>query len=277
MIGRRRNRRYFTNAPLDARAFVAYDGPQLYGDFAHFRAPATSVQANLDEELLTEITRIAAAENLETVRIRGFELDHGTAVPLYFLQRNGWIGHVVALGYTFLSDEDHIRFGNCVRRAIDKLARPVAFIASGDLSHRLKPDAPAGFNPQAHLFDEEVVDAIHRSNPKRIVEIDQEGRRLAGECGYRSILVALGVAEGSEPACEVISYEAPSALAISRATFVWWERGRGVSGYRTPTRRGSKWIRTARRDFHGKQPACYGKRFSTSSRSPCHRNLRHHR
>jgi MEMO1 family protein len=208
------------HAPLDARAFVAYDGPQLYGDFANFRAPAATVQADVDEELLAEITRMAAAENLETLRIKDFELDHGTAVPLYFLQRNGWRGRVVALGYTFLSNEEHILFGKCVRLAIDKVARPVAFVASGDLSHRLKPEAPAGFNPQAHLFDEEIVDAIYRGNPKRIVEIDQEGRRLAGECGYRSILVALGVAEGSEPACEVMSYEAPFGVGYLVAQLV---------------------------------------------------------
>ncbi len=29
-------------------------------------------------------------------------LDHGTAVPLYFLLRNGWHGRVVPLGYSFL-------------------------------------------------------------------------------------------------------------------------------------------------------------------------------
>jgi AmmeMemoRadiSam system protein A/AmmeMemoRadiSam system protein B len=247
------------HAPLDARAFVAYDGPQLSGDFANFRAPAATVQADLDDELLTEIARTADAENLETVRIKGYELDHGTAVPLYFLQRHGWHGRVVALGYTFLSNDDHIRFGNCVRRAIDTLARPVAFVASGDLSHRLKPDAPAGFNPQAHLFDEQVVDAINRGNPKRIVEMDQDARRLAGECGYRSILVALGVAEGSEPACEVISYEAPFGVGYLVAQLVSESpasaggsgKGREVSTEANPpaipTRRGSVLPALARR------------------------------
>jgi MEMO1 family protein len=197
------------HAPLESQAFVAYDGPQLYGDFGSFRAPATAVQAELDDELLTEITRAAAAENLVTLRIRGLELDHGTAVPLYFLQRNGWQGRVVALGYSYLSNGDHLRFGQCIRRAIDKTGRPVAFIASGDLSHRLKPSAPAGYNPEAHLFDEEIVDAIKSCVTSRIVDLDQELRRRAGECGYRSMLVALGVAEGFAQSCELFSYEAP--------------------------------------------------------------------
>jgi AmmeMemoRadiSam system protein A len=141
-------------------------------------------------------------------------------VPLYFLQHNGWQGKVVALGYSFLTNEEHIRFGRSIRKAIDKLGKPVAFIASGDLSHRLKPDAPAGFNSNAHYFDEEIVDAIHRGHTTRIVEVDQQMRRLAGECGYRSILVALGVAESSAPSCEVISYEAPFGVGYLVAQLV---------------------------------------------------------
>ena len=208
------------HAPLDAVAFVAYEGPQLYGDFANFRAPTATAHAELDEELLNEITRTAVAEKLEVLRIRGFDLDHGTLVPLYFLQRNGWHGQVVALGYSFLSNEDHIRFGNCIRQAIDKLGRPVGFVASGDLSHRLKPEAPAGFNPDAHLFDEEVVEAIRSSSTSRIVNMDYDLRRTAGECGFRSMLVALGVAQGLEPSCEVISYEAPFGVGYMVAQLV---------------------------------------------------------
>ena len=197
------------HAPLEREAFIAYDGPQLHGDFANFRAPTATVNAALDDELLDEITRAAADEHLIVMRIRGFDLDHGTAVPLYFLQRNGWQGRVIALGYNFLSNGDHVRFGKCISAAIQKLGRRTAFIASGDLSHRLKRDAPAGYYPKAHLFDEEVIAAIRDCATQRIVEIDQELRRAAGECGYRSMLVAIGAAESLDANCEVISYEAP--------------------------------------------------------------------
>jgi len=197
------------HAPLEREAFIAFDGPQLHGDFANFRAPAATVNAELDDELLDEITRAAANEHLIVMRIKDFDLDHGTAVPLYFLQRNGWHGKVVALGYNFLSNDDHVRFGRCIGAAIQKSGRPTAFIASGDLSHRLKPDAPAGYYPEAHLFDEEVLDAIRNCATQRIVEIDQELRRAAGECGYRSMLVAIGATRELDSNCEVISYEAP--------------------------------------------------------------------
>src|ERR1043166_9496681 len=137
------------------------------------------------------------------------ELDHGVAVPLYFLFRNGWAGKVVTLGYSYLSNEDHVRFGSCIKQAVDQLNRRVAFIASGDLSHRLQSSAPAGYDPRAHVFDEQVVAALRANAPQRISDIDHNLRRLAGECGYRSMLVAIGASSDLPLSCEVLSYEAP--------------------------------------------------------------------
>lgn len=197
------------HAPLEQNTFVAYGGARLRGDFANFRAPHAIVEAPVDEELLGKIKDAAAADGYRVLVLEPQELDHGTAVPLYFLLRNGWTGRVVALGYSFLSDEDHVRFGESVRRAVEIIKRPTAFVASGDLSHRLKPGAPAGFNPEARRFDEQVVAALSANAPEQISRIEPGLRRLAGECGYRSMLVALGAASEVEPRCEVISYEAP--------------------------------------------------------------------
>ena len=208
------------HAPLEIDAFVAYEGPQVYGDFANFRAPETSVSAPLDGELLQAISKSAAADGYHVSLLPDCDLDHGTAVPLYFLLRNGWHGKVVALGYSFLSNEDHLRFGACIKRAVDRVGRPVGFIGSGDLSHRLAPHAPAGFNPDAHVFDEAVVDALQANNPQAIVEIDYNLRKLAGECGYRSMLVAIGAGDGLPSSCEVMNYEAPFGVGYLVAQLI---------------------------------------------------------
>jgi len=197
------------HAPLEADSFVAYHGPTLYGDFKRFRAPDTQFSVQVDDELLGAITESAAREDLHITRIAESVLDHGTSVPLYFLLANGWHGKVVALGFSFLSNDEHLRFGSCIKSAVDDVRRRVAFVASGDLSHRLRPEAPAGYNPDAHLFDEEVVKAIRSGDPKRIPELDHNLRKLAGECGYRSMLVAVGATAELERRCEVLNYEAP--------------------------------------------------------------------
>lgn len=197
------------HAPLDARAFVAYHGTKLSGNFAGFRTPEVEINFPLADDLLSEIIAAGAAANFEVKLLEDVPLDHGTLVPLYFLARNGWRGRVVALGYSFLSNEDHLKFGDCLRSAADRFGNPAAIIASGDLSHRLKPEAPAGYNAEAHRFDEEVVAAISDNTPRQIVSIDHDLRLTAGECGYRSILVVLGAISKLPAACEVLSYEAP--------------------------------------------------------------------
>ena len=197
------------HAPLEVDSFVAYEGPEVFGDFANFNAPDTYFTATVDEELLAAIKETAASEHYEVSTLPDHNLDHGTAVPLYFLLKNGWEGQVVTLGYSFLSNEDHVRFGSCIRRAVDQTGRRIAFIASGDLSHRLKPHAPAGYNPEAHVFDDQVVDALRSNAPEKIAQIDHDLRRLAGECGYRSMLVAIGASSELPSSCEVLSYEAP--------------------------------------------------------------------
>jgi MEMO1 family protein len=197
------------HAPLEIDSFVAYKGPEVYGDFSNFQAPETGFAARVDDELLAAIKKSAASENYDVSNLLDPDLDHGTAVPLYFLFRNGWEGKVVTLGYSFLSNDDHLRFGTCIKRAVDQVGRRVAFIASGDLSHRLRPQAPAGYNPEAHVFDDQVVEALRSNTPQRIVEIDHNLRKLAGECGYRSMLVAIGASSDLPLSCEVLNYEAP--------------------------------------------------------------------
>lgn len=212
------------HAPLEPYAFVAYQGSVLQANFANFRAPAVRFEVHVDEEMLQAIAEAAGQEGYEVAGLgTGQNLDHGTAVPLYFLKRNGWTGRVVALGYSFLSNEDHLRFGSCIGKAISKTGRAAGLIASGDLSHRLKADAPAGYNPTAYLFDNEIVDALRKNSPERIINIDQDLRRLAGECGYRSMLIALGAIKEQKWACEVLHYEAPfgvgylvAQLAVSK-------------------------------------------------------------
>jgi MEMO1 family protein len=197
------------HAPLEADAFVAYSGESLHADFARFRAGDTSFRVSIDEELLDGIIKFADSQKFLVQKLPKAPLDHGISVPLYFLLENGWAGRVVALGYSFLSNKDHLSFGSCVRQAIDYVGRRVALVASGDLSHRLKPDAPAGYNPTAHEFDEQVVAAIRSNDPQQIEQIDPALRKLAGECGFRSMLIAIGATRELPVNSEVLCYEAP--------------------------------------------------------------------
>ena len=197
------------HSPLDPRIFTARSSLSLAGDFADFNAPAVRLVFQNDLEMVEAIKRQADAAGVELRLLdRDYPLDHGALVPLYYLHEAGWRGPIVVIGFTLQSNEKHLAFGRAIAKAAGSLDRRVALVASGDLSHRLLVGGPYEYEPTAHLFDEQVVDAIARGDSSSVISIDPDLRNRAGECGYRSILVALGAA-GENWANQVLSYEGP--------------------------------------------------------------------
>ena len=94
----------------------------------------------------------------------------------------------------------------------------VAIIASGDLSHRLIPSAPAGYDPMGKAFDEKLVKAISCLDSKAVLRFEPELIERAGECGLRSIIILLGALEGLKVTPEVLSYEGPFGVGYMVAS-----------------------------------------------------------
>src|SRR4029453_7694894 len=113
---------------------------------------------------------------------------------------------VVVIGFALESNQHHLSFGRAISPAAESIRRSVALVASGDLSHRLIIGGPYEFEPTAHLFDEQIVDAINRGDPNGIIGVEPALRERAGECGYRSILIALGTVGEDIRQHELLSY-----------------------------------------------------------------------
>ncbi|HSW36603.1 MAG TPA: AmmeMemoRadiSam system protein A, partial [Candidatus Limnocylindrales bacterium] len=80
---------------------------------------------------------------------------------------------------------------------------------SGDLSHRLIPNAPGGYSPRGAEFDRLLVDYLLKGDVEKILQFDQGLVGEAGECGLRSFVIALGMFADEEFSTDVISYEGP--------------------------------------------------------------------
>ena len=198
------------HSPMDPSVFTARSSSQLAGDFRDFYARQVSLTFPNDLELIGAIQRSAHSEGTElALHERNYALDHGAMVPLYYLHEAGWSGPVVVIGFTNQSADKHLAFGRAIAKAASESDRKVAIVASGDLSHRLLVGGPYEFEPTAHLFDEQIVGAISRGEPRAMMNIDPGLRSRAGECGYRSIVVALGTVEAMAGVNEVLSYEGP--------------------------------------------------------------------
>lgn len=136
-------------------------------------------------------------------------LDHGTLVPLYFLHQAGVKALVVPLGMSLLPPPELLKVGEAIQKAATAVDRTIVLVASGDLSHRLTPDAPAGYDPAGKEFDRRLVDLLRRGDVPGIAALDEGLREDAGECGYRSFLMMLGAFGGGRVETEVLSYEGP--------------------------------------------------------------------
>jgi MEMO1 family protein len=198
------------HSPGDARKFGAFGSAQLHGDFQQFGAQQVTLSFPNDLELLDALGAVARERGIAFAPFaEDYPLDHGVLVPLYYLHSAGWNGPLLSLSFTALTRAEHLEFGRAMTAAAERVGRRVAFVASADLSHYLSEDGPYRFEPVAHLFDEQVCAAIADKNLNAIVDIDQDLRYRAGECGYRSILVAIGTVDKEPTTPRLLSYEGP--------------------------------------------------------------------
>lgn len=190
--------------------FTVHTGEKLSLNFSRFGAPQVNFEFDNDTEFIDELNNCSKKEfGRLNFLPESSKLDHGSGVPLYFLSQYGYKGKVVVINYTALGSREHYKFGSKIVETAQKLERKIVFVASGDLSHRLIPGAPAGYDKDAHEFDDKVVRFIRDGNYNWIENISPQLRKQAGECGYNSIMVAFGVVGGEPVDNEVLSYEAP--------------------------------------------------------------------
>jgi len=187
-------------------------GPRCIGLDYHF--------AN-DPEAVAAIQQAAreAGIPLRSIGETSYELDHGVLVPLYFLIRALPSLPLVPLTFSWLPLTTHFDYGKALQKAAQGLTRRVALIASGDLSPRLLPTAPAGYDPQGAVFDRKLVELVAAGDSQGVLSLDPELIERAGECGLRSIAILLGALEGLPATPQVLSYEGPFGVGYMVAAF----------------------------------------------------------
>jgi AmmeMemoRadiSam system protein A len=103
----------------------------------------------------------------------------------------------------------------------------VVVIASGDLSHHLTPDAPAGYDPRGKVFDEALMDILKDFDLVKLYSLDRELIDAAGECGLRSIWIMVGSLDHAKVEPQVLSYEGPFGVGYGIAKFPCIGEGKG--------------------------------------------------
>lgn len=204
-------------------------GPGARGTFAQFGDPADGARVTYDEELVEALCRAAREEGLSagTAGERERDLDWGVLVPLHFIDaaadelrasgREPDPYRVVRLGVSGLSPLEHYRMGQLVQRCAARLGRRVAYVASGDLSHKLAADGPYGYAPDGPVFDELACRALGSGAFLDLLTADPGLCERAAECGLRSFQIMAGALDRTPVAAELLSHEGPFGVGYGVA------------------------------------------------------------
>lgn len=198
-------------------AVGVYTFSRLHGDLGMFGAAGVEFDVE-GHELAGTVLEESSAAGLPVVEVDerilqrvGLQdqLDHGVMVPLYFLRQAGVKLPLVVVSIGMLPWHKLYRLGMSISSAGAKKGLQLAVVASGDLSHRLTPDAPAGYDPEGARFDAEVVRLVEKGDVVGLAGLDRGFIERAGECGLRPVLMAFGTVDGLELEPEVLSYQGP--------------------------------------------------------------------
>ena len=184
-------------------------GQRATGSFSKFGAWHVTFDERYDEELVKEIENYCIEKNFPagTKGEIDKELDHGTMVPLYFIEKEYKDFKLVRIGlsnYTYL---DHYKLGQIIQKIVNKLDRKVVFVASGDLSHKLQEYGPYGYIEEGPIYDKKIMDTLERGAFNELLEYDEELVEKAAVCGHKSFIIMSGALDGINVETEKLSYQ----------------------------------------------------------------------
>lgn len=220
------------HAPMFRDAFHITTDEALDGSMARFRAPQERIHAQCDVELARAIIHGANEAGIVAIGSEHYrdDMDHGTYVPLYFV-REAYHANcadtasdlpcpIVRIGLSGFSMQTHAALGRAIAEAAESLGRRVGFIASGDLAHKLLPEGPYGFAPEAPVFDERIGEIFESGDLSQLFEFDEEFCDKAAECGLRSFQIMAGAIEGLGFQSAMLSNEGPFGVGYGVATLL---------------------------------------------------------
>ncbi len=204
------------HAERDGHSFGISTG-SVSGSLERFGAPGVGVRLPGDPEFSAALLVAAQASGVAAHGAPDLGGDHGSVVPLWFLQQAGWQGPTVVVALTWTMNEKLLPLGECVAAVTGELGRRVAVVASGDMSHRLSPAAPCGFDPRAKNFDAAFIGGLRAGATRELADAVAPSRGCAAEDVLDPTLFACGAAGWRADGREVLGYEGPFGVGYGVA------------------------------------------------------------
>jgi len=204
------------HATMFSDAIAISDEEIISGDLSQFRCANIKMNIPIDKEFNIKLGTVCHLEGIPSVLVNSdflekydvsYELDHGTMVPLYFVNKYYNDYNLVHITYSMIGDINLYKFGMEIKKVAEELNRKAVVIASGDLSHKLKEEGPYSYSPYGEKFDKELLKNLKNGDILGAFNINKTMIEEAGQCGLNSVYILLGAMEGKEIKGELLSYE----------------------------------------------------------------------
>ena len=191
------------------------------GSFRRFGASKVSFTEQYDEQLVRKICSFADAENFPAGILgeRDPSLDHGTMVPLYFIEKYLKDFKLVRVSLSGLTLSDHYHFGELIRQSVNALGRRAVFVGSGDLSHKMQEYGPYGFDENGPVYDRRIMDVMSQARFGELFDFEESFLEKAAECGHRSFVIMAGALDGLKVIPERLVHEDVTGVGYGICTY----------------------------------------------------------
>lgn len=216
---------------------MGYD-EELYGNLGKFGYADISLDKQNDMTLTDKIILESGKINVPCLKLNDENadyfniektLDHGTLVPLSFIEKHYSDYQLVHITYGLFNSRKLYEFGHVIQQCIDK---DVVIIASGDMSHCLKEEGPYRYHPSGAIYDKKIAALLQEKALPELMFFDEKLQKEAAECGKRSIDIMLGTLEGMDYEVNHYGYQGPFGV------------GYLVMGFENVRSGGKRWLET---------------------------------
>lgn len=185
-------------------------GSGAYGDLGQFRAEQVSFDETYDTAFIDALEKHLKENGFPagTEYDRDRMLDHGTMVPLYFIEKRYRNFKLVRIGLSGLPLVMHYELGMMIQKTAEETGRKVVVVGSGDLSHCQKKDGPYGFRKEGPVYDEKIMKTMSSASFGELLEYDPLLLEKSMECGHRSFTIMAGALDRMDVEAETLSHEA---------------------------------------------------------------------
>lgn len=197
-------------------------GSGSQGNFKEFGEAGIGMEVDYDCDFVDRLTELSEKNNIPagTLGEKNKALDHGTMVPLYYINKYYEDYKLVRISISGLSFLEHYNFGKCIQKIAEESDKRIILIASGDLSHMLKDEGPYGYREEGAIFDRELTGIFRSGDFLKLLKFDEEFCEAAAECGLRSFIIMAGALDGKAVKSDLLSYEGPFGVGYAAAEFI---------------------------------------------------------